>query len=136
VEGPRSDENDSFGLDAGAEAADAHQRSAPRTSMFLQASILCMASGETHALRVRNISSGGLMAECAHDFATGDRVELDVRGVGKQAGQIAWTGHGKLGVSFDDPINPALARRPVKAEPVRVRHQAQGHSWRPGLRTR
>jgi hypothetical protein len=104
--------------------------------MFLQASILCMASGESYALRVRNISSGGLMAECAHDFAPGDRVELEVRGVGKQAGQIAWAGHGKLGVSFDDPINPALARRPVKTGPTRVRNQAQGNIWRPGLRTR
>lgn len=136
VEGPRFEEDDSPAPDAGVETSGAHNRAAPRTSMFLQATILCMASGERYPLRVRNISAGGLMADCSHEFSPGDRVELDVRGVRQQAGQIAWAGHGKLGVSFDDPINPSLARRPVTTESGTPRLQVAESAWRPGLRIR
>ena len=107
-----------------------------RTSMFLQASILCVASGVRHPLRVRNISSGGLMGESPHGFAVGDRIELELRGVGQQAGKIAWAAHGKFGVAFDYPINPMLTRRPVKSEPGAARFAVGQNPWRPGLRIR
>lgn len=91
----------------------AHQRAEPRDSMFLNSTIQRLATAETWPLRVRNLSSGGLMADCPGTFTLGDEVEMDVRGVGLQKGTIAWTANHRIGVTFERPINPMLARRPV-----------------------
>lgn len=136
MEGLRRNDESCAGTEAVADARGEHKRAEPRASMFLNATIFCLASGESHPLRVRNISAGGLMADCRHEFAKGDRVELELRGVGKQAGSVAWAGHGKLGVSFDDPINPLLTRRPVKRHAGSPRLPETENARRPGLRIR
>lgn len=64
-------------------------------------------------VRVRNLSSGGLMAEYAKPVAIGDRVMVKLRGVGDVEGRIAWTAEGRVGVAFDAEIDPKLARKPV-----------------------
>lgn len=107
-----------------------HQRSAPRDSMFLNSTIHRLATDETWPLRVRNLSSGGLMAECAGAFATGDEVELDVRGIGVQKGIIAWTVDKRIGVAFERPINPLLARRPIKTRRAAIGAKAKGPNAR------
>lgn len=101
--------------DENAEAlpAAAYNRSEPRDSMFLGATIRLPDTGESWPIRVRNISAGGLMAECAQSFTRGAKVELELRGVGSQRATIAWIANGKLGVTFERPINPILTRRPV-----------------------
>jgi len=91
----------------------AHQRSEPRDSMLLSATIRLVPGGETWPLRVRNISAGGLMADCAGPVKRGDKVELELRGVGLQTGTVAWTAQDRIGVTFEKPINPMLARKPV-----------------------
>lgn len=90
-----------------------YQRSEPRASMFLQSTVRHLATGETSPLRVRNLSAGGLMADCPGLFARGDPIEIELRGIGFQRGKIAWTATNRIGVAFEKPINPALARRPV-----------------------
>ena len=91
----------------------AHQRSEPRDSMFLSATIRLLSGGEIWSLRVRNISAGGLMAECPGPLKRGDKVELELRGVGLQRATVAWTAQDRIGVAFEKPINPMLARKPV-----------------------
>jgi hypothetical protein len=63
--------------------------------------------------RVRNLSSGGLMAEYAAPVQSGTPVEIEVRGVGWVKGRIAWATDGRVGVAFDIEIDPMLARKPV-----------------------
>ena len=111
MEGPLAFGEDDEGTAVG--QSGPHQRAEPRDSMFLNSTIHRLATGETWPLRVRNLSSGGLMADCAGTFAAGDQVELEVRGVGIQHGSIAWTVADRIGVAFDQPIDPLLARKPV-----------------------
>ncbi len=114
---PTFDEDDEGGTvgDSGA-----HQRSTPRDSMFLAATIRPADGGETWPLRVRNISAGGLMADCQGRFQRGDKVELEVRGVGVQRATVAWVAQDRIGVAFENPINPMLTRRPVGQGRVQV----------------
>lgn len=97
---------------------EARARRESRDSMFLQATIRRVGAGEDHAIRVRNLSAGGLMADCAEHFVVGEKVQLDLRRVGTQSGRIAWVEGQRIGLSFDRPINPVLARTPVG--PVRA----------------
>lgn len=103
----------------------ASQRNGSRDSLLLSAQ-LRMASGSEVTVRVRNLSSGGLMAEYAQPVAQGTPVEVEVRGVGWINGHIAWTAEGRVGIAFEREINPMAARKPVAptrtnpaAKPVR-----------------
>lgn len=112
-----------------------YQRSEPRDSMFLQSTVRHLVSGETSPLRVRNLSSGGLMADCPGLFARGDLIEVELRGIGLQRGKIAWTATNRIGVAFEKPINPALARRPVGARARAGIGSPKVDLRRPGLRS-
>lgn len=84
-----------------------------RESMFLGARFRVPPAPAPIEGRVRNISAGGLMAELPRDLPTGTPVEVEVRGLGWIAGRVAWAAHGRLGIAFDEPVNPQLARKPV-----------------------
>ena len=102
---------DSFGR-ADATAPDDNGRARKRDSLFLSAR-LTLAGGTTHDVRVRNLSEGGLMAEYDASVEPGAAVTLDLRGVGEVTGRIAWCTHGRIGIAFDHPIDPARARKRV-----------------------
>ncbi|HEV7290064.1 PilZ domain-containing protein [Sphingomonas sp.] len=89
----------------------ASQRNAVRDSLFLAAT-LRIEQVEV-PVRVRNLSAGGLMAEYSDPVDSGTPVEINVRGVGWTRGYIAWNAEGRIGIAFDRPIDPLLARKPV-----------------------
>ncbi|MCA1196620.1 PilZ domain-containing protein [Sphingomonas sp. R647] len=89
----------------------ASQRNAVRDSLFLAAT-LRIEKVEV-PVRVRNLSAGGLMAEYSDPVDSGTPVEINVRGVGWTRGHIAWSAEGRIGIAFDRPIDPLLARKPV-----------------------
>lgn len=101
-------------------ADGAADRNRVRDSLFLLAMLRVPGMREPIPVRVRNLSSGGLMAEIAKPVDKGLAVEVDVRGIGWVSGRVAWCTQGRLGVAFDAPIDPMLARKPVagKAKPV------------------
>ncbi len=90
------------------------QRSGSRDSLLLSAQLRM---GETVdvTVRVRNLSSGGLMAEYAQPVVQGAPVEVEVRGVGWIQGRIAWAAEGRIGIAFEREIDPMAARKPVGA---------------------
>lgn len=105
----------------------ASQRAGSRDSMLLSAQLRVGDDAEV-TVRIRNLSSGGLMAEYAHPLAEGTPVQVEVRGIGWITGQIAWTAEGRIGVAFDREVDPMAARKPLpaarprpapKPEPVR-----------------
>jgi hypothetical protein len=99
-----------------AEAA-AKARNAARDSMMLQAP-LHRVSSPAHrpvTLRIRNLSAGGMMAECSEPLTTGEQVVLELRGIGEVTGRVAWCHAGRVGISFDSPIDPRLTRKPIAA---------------------
>lgn len=95
------------------------RREAERDSLFLSATIRRIGGVDLGFLpvRVRNLSSVGLMAD--HDGLSrpGDRVMVEMRGLGFLPGEVAWVRQGRVGVSFDNPIDPKLARRPANPDP-------------------
>lgn len=90
----------------------AGKRSDARDSLMLVAHFRVPGRAEEQ-VRVRNLSSGGLMAEYVQPIERGAHVEVEVRGVGWVAGRIAWATDGRVGVAFEIPIDPKLARKPV-----------------------
>lgn len=89
-------------------------RSAPRDSLFLLASLTTPEGLDLGKARIRNLSATGLMADCEQVVPTGQRLCFDLRGVGLVQGVVAWSRDDKIGVAFDAPIDPQLARKPVK----------------------
>lgn len=86
-----------------------------RDSLFLLARIKLPGSDAETSVRVRNLSSGGLMAELPEPVAPDSTVQIELRGLGWLVGRVAWQTEGRAGIAFDRPIDPQLARKPVGA---------------------
>lgn len=128
------------GPDGGGES----QRRDARDSLFLLAQLKhegAAGAGAGEAVRVRNVSSGGLMAQAPQDFREGMRVELTLEGIGVVRGVVAWAEAGRIGVAFDHPIDKALARKPHSGATTSVASDQLFRPTaidfrRPGLRSR
>lgn len=94
---------------------EAAQRSASRDSLLLSATIRVVGKSRDAQVRVRNLSSGGLMAEYTGPIGVGAAVEVEVRGIGWVPGQVAWVTDGRIGIAFEKAIDPLRARKPVSA---------------------
>lgn len=118
------------------EAGDGTQhREAMRDSLFLVATLRRMSDDSERTVRVRNLSAGGMMADCAEDFGRGEPVTITMRGVGEVMGQVAWRSVDKIGVAFDTQIDPKRARKPVGVAESNVpSHIRQPLTRRPALR--
>lgn len=108
-------------------------RSEPRDSMFLMAVMRRPGSADI-TVKIRNLSSGGMMAESPVNFSRGEAVEAELRGIGSVMGKVAWNAGGRVGVQFDNPIDPRLARKPVGSSPQPQLVKPARTMWRPGLR--
>lgn len=114
------------------------QRRDERDSLFVFARLKHEGqAGEGHNVRVRNVSSGGLMADAPEDFRQAARVEIMLEGVGLVRGAVAWAESGRIGVAFDHPIDKTLARKPrtAKADEDLFRPTTLDYR-RPGLKAR
>jgi hypothetical protein len=105
------------------------KRELDRDSLFLKAELRFVDGDDCGEVRIRNLSAGGLMAEATVLTKRGDKVQLELRNIGRVTGHVAWVAQGRFGVAFDHPIDPKLARQPVgqnKSElPRYLRHPAQ-----------
>ncbi len=118
------------------EAADgAQNREAMRDSLFLAAVVRRLSDETERTVRVRNLSAGGMMADCAEAFGRGEPIAITLRGIGEVMGRVAWRSVDKIGVAFDGQIDPKRARKPVgMAESNVPTHIRQPFTRRPGLR--
>jgi hypothetical protein len=92
---------------------DANSNREIRDSVFLHATVTATKGEGSGVFRIRNISSGGLMAEGPFTFAAGDELDVELRNIGVVHGRVAWAGTGRFGMMFDRAIDPKLARLPV-----------------------
>jgi hypothetical protein len=92
-------------------------RASQRDSLFVMATMR-RAGEQPSTIRVRNLSRTGLMAEATASFVPGDPVEVELRGIGAVAARVMWREAARLGVSFDTPIDPRMARKPVVVRPA------------------
>lgn len=100
-------------LGANSQTSGQPKRELDRDSLFLKAELKFVDGDDCGEVRIRNLSAGGLMAEAPVRTKRGDKVELDMRNIGKVTGYVAWVAQGRFGVAFDFPIDPKLARKPV-----------------------
>jgi hypothetical protein len=96
------------------------RRNASRDSLFLSATIRKVGESADglKPVRVRNLSAIGLMADHNDRSAPGDKVIVSLRGIGSVDGTVAWVRSGRIGIAFDEQIDPKLARKPVKPTPA------------------
>ncbi|MBB6123121.1 hypothetical protein FHS92_000828 [Sphingobium subterraneum] len=88
-------------------------RKAPRDSLLLMTT-LHSSDGRDHGpARVRNLSATGLMMECRSKLPIGAPVSLNLRGIGQVTGTVRRCDGARIGVAFDEKINPQLARKTV-----------------------
>lgn len=101
-------------------AEDERARASERRHFFLGTTLILEGRPEVPA-RIRNLSSGGMMAEVAQEpdpqLAPGERVAAELRNIGRVRGEVAWTSGRRIGVKFDREIDPEAARQPVSAGP-------------------
>jgi hypothetical protein len=88
-------------------------RSGPRDSLFLLTNLKSSEGTPLGRARVRNLSATGLMADCERPVPAGSVIMLELRGVGRVNGKVVWSREDKIGVAFDEEIDPQLARKPV-----------------------
>lgn len=54
--------------------------------------------------RIRNLSSGGLMAEVHIPLVHDDAVEIELKAGERLSGRVRWTRQGRMGIAFDKPL--------------------------------
>lgn len=92
-------------------------RQVPRDSLFLLAKLRVEGEDAEHRARVRNLSAGGMMAECDLSVARGTRISVCLRHVGWVEGAVAWTQDNRFGIAFANPIDPAQVRESLSPTP-------------------
>ena len=94
-------------------------------------------SGEAITARVRNVSSGGLMAQAPEQYRPGLRIVIELDGIGLVNGVVAWSEAGRIGIAFDHPIDKSLARKPQVAKQDEELFRPEGVNYRrPPLKPR
>lgn len=96
----------------------AGRRSNGRDSLFLMATIRKASEPDRAGIpvRVRNLSEIGLMADYLDIAEPGEVVSVEVRGIGKVTGKVAWVEDRRIGITFDVEVDPMLARKPVSGK--------------------
>lgn len=107
-------------LGANSQTSGQPKRELDRDSLFLKAELKFVDGDDCGEVRIRNLSAGGLMAEAPVRAKRGDKVELEMRNIGKVTGYVAWVAQGRFGVAFDFPIDPKLARKPVGQNKIQL----------------
>lgn len=88
-------------------------RQVDRDSLFLMAEVRVDGGEQSHRVKVRNLSAGGMMAEGDIRVSRGALVIVSLRHIGDIEGSVAWTQDTRFGIAFVEEIDPKLARAPV-----------------------
>ncbi|MBK8631451.1 MAG: PilZ domain-containing protein [Sphingomonadales bacterium] len=102
-------------MDSNAATQTEASRTQARESIFLSARVRFASLDEIVTVRIRNISSGGMMVDCDQPVGPGETLEAEIKNIGRIRGRIAWRTDNRMGIAFNFPIDPKRAR--VKAEP-------------------
>ena len=113
--------------------SQAETRLLNRDSLFVLAHIRVEGetSGHERRVKVRNLSSGGMMAEGDLKIARGALVMVELRNIGWVEGTVAWKQDNRFGIAFVEEIDPKLVRASV---PVGVPDLDTPRFVRPPLR--
>lgn len=85
-------------------------RAVDRDSLFLTANLAVEGHLHPVQVRVRNLSTAGMMVAGDVPARTGERVTAELRNIGPVSGVIVWSNGSRFGIAFDSQIDPKLAR--------------------------
>ena len=113
-------------------------RDKSRESIFLGAVVHVGDEKQSRNVRVRNISSGGMMIDLPGPQPRGLLVVAEMKGIGEVRGQIVWSTENRAGIAFEKMVDPKLARHtpaPAPAAPFYSKPvlSPSDTSRRPGL---
>jgi hypothetical protein len=89
--------------------ASVQRRRAPREPVFHLADLRVGNQPTAHRVKVRNLSSQGLMGEGPVPVSSGTRLTVDLPKLGEVAGTVVWVQEPRFGVAFDEEVDPRLA---------------------------
>lgn len=90
--------------------SDIDNRQITRDSLFILAELRLVENGDAHRIKVRNLSSGGMMAEGSVRVARGARAWVNLRNAGWVEGDVAWVQDDRFGIAFHQEIDPKVVR--------------------------
>ncbi|WP_194954729.1 helix-turn-helix domain-containing protein [Sphingopyxis solisilvae] len=74
------------------------------------------ADGETLAVRIHNISQGGMLIECEAPLAVDDKIDVELPHAGIVTAKLVWTSGSLFGCQFKAPIsNAAVSAAELRA---------------------
>ena len=82
-----------------------------RDSLFLLAELKIDGTETGERVKVRNLSSGGMMAEGGPKVQRGASIAVKLRNIGWVDGSVAWVQDNRFGIAFAEEIDPRLARQ-------------------------
>ena len=85
-------------------AAEGFVKSRPERTRLLRNGTI-IHQGRSHAVRLRNISAGGAMFECALPLEVGTEILLDIGSGDRLAAEVRWSRERQTGVQFKSEIN-------------------------------
>ena len=100
-------------------------RQVDRDSLFLLAQMRVDGVDQPNRVKVRNLSTGGMMAEGQVEVGRGAPVEVELRNIGWVKGTVAWRQDNRFGIAFVDEIDPKQVREPVGTSAQTAAEQAQ-----------
>ncbi|RVQ69687.1 PilZ domain-containing protein [Croceicoccus ponticola] len=103
-----------------------------RDSLFLVAELRLERDGAPYAVKLRNISDSGVMAEGSMRVARGCPVWVDLHNVGIIAGSVAWAAGDRCGIAFDQTIDASMVSYPV--DEIDLPERSGLPSWEPETR--
>ena len=92
---------------------EAEQRQIARDSLFVMAELRLDGSDDEYRIKVRNLSSGGLMGEGSVRVSRGSVVWIQIRNIGWVECSIAWVQESRFGIAFREYIDPKIVRAPL-----------------------
>lgn len=90
--------------------ASDEQRQINRDSLFMLACLRLDGHDQVYRVKIRNLSSGGLMAEGDMRVVSGTPLELELRNVGWVGGTVAWVQGNRCGIAFNEEIDAKSVR--------------------------
>ena len=92
---------------------DDENRQIARDSLLVLAEVRLDGLEGEHAVRMRNLSAGGMMAESRLTVQRGQMVWVNIRNIGWIEGSVAWVQEDRFGIAFLEDIDPKVARNQV-----------------------
>lgn len=93
--------------------SDSDNRHITRDSLFIMAELRLDGQDVQHRVKVRNLSAGGMMAECNIRVTRGAVIWINLRNCGWVEGSVAWVQDNRFGVAFREEVDPKTVWPPA-----------------------